>query len=244
MADPEKKDDKKEEKLELKKDSFSKEEVEALIKEREIAVKTKVEAEKDEVAKKIIETEKAKLYDTIEAEKKKSSELEKLVREQKNAEDEKKKAEEQKINDELDAKEQVKLLAKKLDDDSKRFQDIVELKDAEYKGELRKRDLEIYKEKLIASYNGAIIPEMVSGKTEEELDQAVEAAAERYKQIAERSKQEIMDEAVKNGKLPKPGDLDNSLKKTSGAKDWKDVMSMSTEEYASYKKSVFDNLEK
>jgi hypothetical protein len=244
MADPEKKDDKKEEKLELKKDSFSKEEVENLIKERELAVKTKVETEKDEAAKKIIETEKAKLYDTIEAEKKKSSELEKIVREKQKEEDEKKKVEEDKIREELDAKEQVKLLAKKLDDDSKRFQDIVELKDAEYKGELRKRDLEIYKEKLIASYNGAIIPEMVSGKTEEELNQAVEVAAERYKQIAERSKQEILDEAVKNGKLPKPGDLDNSLKKTSGAKDWKEVMEMPKEDYEAYKKSVFDALNK
>jgi hypothetical protein len=242
MADPEKKDDKKvdEIKFDDKKESFSKDEVKALL--EKTAADIKIAA--TETTKQIIETEKAKLYDTIEAEKKKSSELEKIVREQKNADDEKKKAEEQKINDELDAKEQVKLLAKKLDDDSKRFEDIVELKDAEYKGELRKRDLEIYKEKLIASYNGAIIPEMVSGKTEEELDKAVEAAAERYKQIAERSKQEIMDEAVKNGKLPKPGDLDNSLKKTSGAKDWKDVMSMSTEDYAAYKKSVFDNLEK
>jgi len=241
MPDPIKKEDEKVgEKVDLKKDSFSKEEVEALIKAREAEIK----AEKDEAAKKIIETEKAKLYDTIEAEKKKSSDLEKIIRDRKNEEDEKKKAEDQKMNDELEAKEQVRLLAKKLEDDSKRFQDIVELKDAEYKGELRKRDLEIYKEKLITSYNGAIIPEMVSGKTEEELNQAVEVAAERYKQIAERSKQEIMDEAVKNGKLPKPGDLDNSLKKTSGAKDWKEVMEMPKEDYEAYKKSIFDALNK
>ncbi len=109
------------------------------------------------------------------------------------------------------------------------------------KNELRKRDLAILRERLIADSRGEIIPELVQGNSEEELHKAAESAKVRYKEIVENQRKQLTDELIRTGKLPGPDGKDKKKEETSlgaGIKSTKEVWELGDDEFLKYKESV------
>lgn len=189
---------------------------------------------------KAVSTEKEKLYDTIEKVKGEKEKLEKELSKTMSEKEKERIAEEEKKKAEMDAIERVQLLETKQAEDSKRFQDVMQMKETEWQEELKKRDLAVYREKKINESNGLIIPELVQGKTTEEIDRAVELAKQRYIAIVESTKKQAMDEMLKNGKLPGPDGKDKKDESGSGATgetrpDWQRLMTMTNEDFVKEK---------
>lgn len=74
--------------------------------------------------------------------------------------------------------EQVKELKKKINELEKQLK--------EKETELNNMKIEGYKQKKIAEAGGELIPELVTGSTEEEIDASIELAKQKYKEIVER----------------------------------------------------------
>lgn len=214
-------------------------EVQALLKQKEEEFNSKLEEAKKEAASK----EKAKLYDTIEAAKKSAAENEKKIKEIEAKAEAERKAEEQKIKDEMDAKERLKLLEAQQEENTKRFNEMMELKTSQFESELKKRDLAVMREKLISEARGEIIPEIVQGNSEEELVQAAEKARARFREIAEAQRKQFADTLIKEGKIPGPDGSDkitegDKSKSASGQKSLQDIFSMTKDDFLKYKDSV------
>jgi predicted RNase H-like nuclease (RuvC/YqgF family) len=219
------------------KDSYSKDEVEKLLKDKEKEIK--------ELSQKaIVEavgTEKQKLYATIEKEKEEKLRLEKELEEFRQEEAKKKEEEEEKRREELEVRDLVKEIEEKQVKESKRFQEILDLREKEYKTELLKRDLAIFRERKIAEANGRIIPELVQGNSEEEISQSVELAKQRYIDIVEGTKKEVTAQFLKDGKIPGPDGKDKKIENEDPAqpsdapKRNKELWEMSDEQFKEYK---------
>jgi hypothetical protein len=231
VADSPGKEDKKDEKL------LTAEEVQKLIADKEEEIKKK----QLEATNNAVSIEKDKLYATINKHKSEKEALEKELESFRLVEEEKRKKEEEKKKEEMDAKERLKLLEKKQEDDSKRFSEVMEIKEKEFQAQLKKRDLAIYREKKIAEASGAIIPELVDGNNEEEIDKSVELARQRYLNIVEATKKKVTEEVLVNGQLPEPDGKDKKPDEVSDSSggDWRNLMSMSDEEFLK-KKVEFD----
>jgi hypothetical protein len=191
------------------------------------------------------ETEKNKLYETLDHTKqelkKKDSELQRLQK----IEEEKQKQEEDKrlaalSNDERTA-EQIKQLNGKLGQMVEGF-DLLKKQTDE---KLRQKDLEVYREKLVLGAKGEIIPEMVVGNSIEELDKAFQRSKDRYGTILQEAKAKIVPDKTQdtpNNKKPVSTEIpqDNTPTKQFAEKSASDIMNMSPEEFATYKDSVLD----
>jgi hypothetical protein len=220
-----------------KSDILTKEEVQALLdKQKEDFDKTLKEAVKEAASK-----EKEKLYDTVEKYKKDLEVLAVSAKKEQEEKDKLLKAEEDKKKEEMSAKDRVTQLEVEMTKTTKRFEEAISLKDVEFKGELAKRDLEIFKEKLIAEAKGEIISEMVKGTSEEELKQSAEQSKVRYKEIVENQKKQLTDELVRLGKIPGPDGKDKQDQTPGVSGDERsvaDIFTMPEEEFSAYKDEV------
>lgn len=90
------------------------------------------------------------------------------------------------------------------------------------KGVIESKDLELYKEKAIAAAGDEIIPEMVSGKTEEEVNASIEKAKLAYADVKVKASKTLLKDTTDNssGKPINPdGDTPASRSAEIGAND-------------------------
>jgi hypothetical protein len=224
------------------------------------AIEEQVKTRTDERVKAAVEAEKQKLYDTVNHQKDEISKLTKTIAEgeQQRAEEEKKRQEEEdrkkeeeeaKKREEMGVKERLAELETNQKVKDEKTQLAFDTMKKEHQSELRKRDLALYREKVIAKYNNEIIPELVTGSSEEEIDKSAKAAHERYKFIVDTTAQQKEKEMLEKGKLPgKTGDDKTTTEPQAPAgqgtqndfteKTSDEIMAMSAEEFQAYKEKA------
>jgi len=105
---------------------------------------------------------------------------------------------------------------------------------ADFAEQLRKKDLEAYKQQRIAEAGGLLIPELVNGNSIEEIDLSIEKAKQRYAEIRGKTQAEIQAEADKRKK--KSTDLNSQTSITPDGSDQAisldQMKDMSLEDYA------------
>lgn len=114
----------------------------------------------------------------------------------------------------------------------------LETENSQLKGEAEKAKLDKFKEAEIAKVNGEVIPELITGTTEEEITASIQVANARYKEIFEKAK----------GTVPATPQVPNSPAPANPvvggvAFDFKTVTpemiaGMSTQEYAKYRAQI------
>lgn len=189
-----------------------------------------------EVARRV-KIEKEKLYQSVEDEKKKAATLAKELEEfkkkdadaQAKAEEERKAklTAEQKLQEEL---EQTKLKVEQ-------FQTGLELFKKESAEEIRKRDLALFKEKIVAGKSD-YIPELVTGDTEEAIQASFEASQKRFKELVAQVATPAKPDPALQTEVRAPVAPAAQQQQAAGTKSAADVMSMTPEEYKAYKDSV------
>ena len=107
-----------------------------------------------------------------------------------------------------------------------------QLEDIQSQYELEVNSLKInsYREKQIASAGGAIIPELVTGNTEEEINASIELAKQRYAQIQE--------QAMASVQMPKSVNPSVATLSQNAMKSVEDIASMTPGEWAEYRKNL------
>ena len=230
------KDDSKASKDFAEKTTYTADEIKIMMDVKDNELQEKIAVAVKEAASK----EKEKLYDTVEKYKK---DLETLANKAEMEEVEKQKLlqeESDKKKAELSAQERVAELEKDLDKTSKRFEEVINIKDLEFKEALRKRDLAILRERLVAEAKGEIIPELVQGDSEEQINEAAELARLRYKEIVENQKKQLTDELIRTGKIPGPDGKDKKDTTTdlTGGRSIKEVFELPEEDFIKYKDEV------
>lgn len=188
----------------------------------------------DAKLKTAITTEKDKLYETLNVEKDKAKQLKAELDKYKKEEEVKTQELEAKKKEEMDIKDRLKELEAQTKVEQEKFSNIMSIKDSEFKAELKARDLAMLKKEKILESKGQIIPELVTGNSEEEILQSVEVAKQRYAAIMEEAKQKTEAELLKSGKLPTSDGLNKQEKDISSLGDrntsWQKLMTMSPEE--------------
>lgn len=99
-----------------------------------------------------------------------------------------------------------------------------------YETDMQGLKIQSYKERAIALAGGEIIPELVSGSTEEEIDNSIESAKKRYNQIQE--------QAMSKVQMPRAANPATSQMNVFKEKTVSEIASMSREEYAEYRKNI------
>lgn len=142
--------------------------------------------------------EKQTLYSTIEEIKKANGKLLADLEERKKAEADAQKA--------IQEKEEAEKLAKMSSADAlkeleRRYQELLDERQQTFSTELEKvkqdataEKLRLYREKLLASAGNAIVPELLTGSSTEELDAAFELAKSKYKEIEETVAKRVLSE--------------------------------------------------
>lgn len=136
-------------------------------KDKQYAAQEKYKKEAQE-SKRLLEANDIKIKEMEE-------QLQKLTKSQKSEEDESKEKPEiaREVNDSIsELKEQIKLLTEENVKTKEEFQET-----------LKKRDLEAYRLKKIAESKGKIIPELVTGNSESEIDESFVVAMKRYEEL-------------------------------------------------------------
>ncbi len=220
--------------------------------------------------------EKKKLYETIEKHKgdattnadkltKAEADLKKLtdadVERKKTADDEadKKKRGEMEIGERMAALEDENRrngeeTNKKLQAQREEFVAEMAQKEKTFDDKLRVKDLETYRQSVIAGAEGQIIPEMVKGSTQEEINASAEQAKTRYTEIREGAVQDKNKAAMEAGKLPGQSGEGKVGPETSPAgggvdkggfqeKTTAELSTMTKEELAAHKEKVLQRLE-
>lgn len=183
------------------------------------------------------EEEKSKLYPQIEKLKKDKSDLLDTVDELKkdNAKLEKDLAKQKNLNDKISAdlkdgsttNKTVQELTLTISQLERQLEEVT----VNHEKELTKIQLDRVKEQKIAEANGAIIPELVTGNSEEEITESVERAKARYAEItssvanAQANKMPMSNPSFQNTQLSAAASLD-------------DIATMSPKEYAEYRKKI------
>lgn len=98
-----------------------------------------------------------------------------------------------------------------------------------HESELTKIRLEQFKEKQIASAEGKLIPELVSGSTEEEIQASIELAKQRY--------EEITQSVIQSVQMPYTNPNAQVTQLSMGNID-KDISQMSDSEWAEYRRTL------
>lgn len=192
------------------------------------------------------ETEK-KLKETIRATKEQiRGELERVKEESKRKEDELEKARKeldllkQKTNSSKEEIEKARMESeekeKLLQIAEERAKKLVENVTNHFNEVLSKKDLEIYKKSKIADYAGEIIPELVTGGSVEEIDQAVEKARAKYKEIEMKALKKKEEEVLMNSKIPTVSSTISNYEDI----DYKSLLSMSDKDFDAYSKKLIE----
>lgn len=101
--------------------------------------------------------------------------------------------------------------------------------EAEKNDEIQQIKVDAHREKLLASTT-EIIPELVKGKTQEELDAAFELSKQRF--------EEIKNAAISNVQMPYTNPASASMTNTFQGKSMTDIASMSPSEWAEARKEL------
>lgn len=105
---------------------------------------------------------------------------------------------------------------------------------------LTKKDLEIYKKSKIAEFSGEIIPELVQGSSVEEIDNAVEQAKAKYREIEERALKKKEEKELGESKVPGVTSSVGSINEL----DYKSMMTMSASEFEAYSQKYLNEYAK
>lgn len=115
---------------------------------------------------------------------------------------------------------------------------------------IRNKDLELYREKLILSANGEVIPELVAGNTEAEIAASLDRAKVRYKEIAMKVGGGSVDQGGTGDKLkdmnrksvstevPIEKGMQQSAGDGASLKSAEEIMAMDKATFARYKEQV------
>lgn len=101
---------------------------------------------------------------------------------------------------------------------------------AQYELDVNSLKINSYREKQIALAGGAIIPELVTGNTEEEINASIELAKQRYAQIQE--------QAMSSVQMPKSVNPSVATLSQTAMKSVEDIASMTPAEWAEYRKNL------
>ena len=179
-------------------------------------------------------TEKDKLYSTLN----KKDELNKALKEKlagyEIVDAEKVKQAEEEERAKLDANDRIKLLEDqnlKIAEESKGL--LLEVRES-FNNELLKRDLEVYRQKVLAANTGEIIPDMVLGKTKEDIDNAVIVSKTRFQELFKAQQQKEDNDKLGNGYLPQTPDNNKLPNETNPDGGGKNVWEMNKDEFAKY----------
>lgn len=173
--------------------------------------------------------EKDKLYKTIEL---KDNTIKQLEKEIEKLKEEVKLKEEQGMADNQELLETIKQMKEAQDK-------LVEDLEAEKKAR-RQAELDSYKQKKIQEANGEILVELVTGETEEEIDESVELAKQKYQEIINPYREKLEEYEEKLSKpnpqnAPKPADPTPSAHVEFTAEE---IKKMTPEEYKKYREQI------
>lgn len=184
-----------------------------------------------ELLKKVRQEEKAKLYKDIEKMKEKIKSLTEELGQHKELlmkKDNEKLSEQQlllKQQEEL-SKEVVALKA------------IIEKNQEEAREKIRMAELNAYKQKKISEAGGKIIPEMVAGNSEEEIDESYIKAVQYYMQI----KDDIINELKNSKKSIEMPTSTVSTRPSVNKLSIDDIKKMSTKDWAKYREEILGSI--
>lgn len=214
--------------------------IEERLNERLKAEREKIEAETEKKYKETIRSSKEQIR----------SELEKAKEESRKKEEDlanaKKELEELKLSSTASQDEVAKAKAvaeekeKLLTQAEERAKKLVDGVTAQFNEVLNKKDLEIYKKSRIAEFSGEIIPELVQGATVEEIDEAVEKAKAKYKEIEEMALKKKEEKVLGESKVPGVTSSVGNLNEL----DYKSMMTMSDAEFDKYSQTLLDEYAK
>ena len=237
--------------IKLEKDSYSKDEVAAILTEQEKAVQEQVktvvteeltkEAQKkiQEEVQKAVKTEKDTLYQTIEHHKAKADEAQKALADAKAQLEAATKTEGTGSKEAMEAQAKIAALETSLTELKDTTKRLLEEQSANFNSVLQKKDLEVKKEKLIADAKGEIIPDLVSGETEEELIASVERAKTRYKEVVAEIKNRNEQQQLANSQVPGASGHSGNGQISGGTPN---VFAMSKEEFDEYAKKELEKI--
>ena len=229
--------------IKLEKDTYSKDEVEGILTEQKKEIETEVrtvvtdelskEAQKkiQEEVQKATKQEKDTLYQTIEHHKAKADEAQKALADAKAQLDAATKSDGAGSKEAMEAQTKITALESSLTELKDTTKRLLEEQSKNFNSILAKKDLEVKKEKLIAEAKGEIIPDLVSGETEEELIASVERAKTRYKEIAEGFQKKLEDQKLAASHVPGASGHSGNGQSSQGSAN---VFGMSPEEFAKY----------
>lgn len=208
------------------------------IKELEAKISDAVEKAESAAAKK----ERDKLYDTINALKDDLTEAKKGLAAFNDLEAQKKKKEEELRNAKMTDDEKRDDAIKKANLELEQLNMAFERLKTETEEKLKKKDVELYREKLLAKFAGRIIPEMVSGASIEELEESAKKAVDRFNFIRGQVAEELNNKSKNDTKPPisteTPQQQKVTLPKQEKEYTAEEIRRMSPEEYAKYKESL------
>ena len=121
-----------------------------------------------------------------------------------------------------------------------RAKKLVEGMSQQFNEVLTKKDLEIYKKSKIAEFSGEIIPELVQGSSVEEIDNAVEQAKAKYREIEERALKKKEEKELGESKVPGVTSSVGSINEL----DYKSMMTMSASEFEAYSQKYLNEYAK
>ena len=108
-------------------------------------------------------------------------------------------------------------------------QELEELQ-AKYEMDIQSLQVQSYRDKMIASAGGELIPELVTGNTEEEINASIELAKQKYAEIQEK--------ALASVQMPKPANPSISAIQNTQIKSIDDIRTMTPQEWAEARKTM------
>lgn len=213
---------------------------EAKFNERLEAEKKRIEAETEKKYKETIRSVKEQIRAELDTEKE-----ERKTREQELAEAKKEiemlKSSSSSVKDDVakakaEAEEKDKLLSLA----EERAKKLVDGVTHQFDEVLKKKDLEIYKKSKIAEFSGEIIPELVQGSSVEEIDNAVEQAKAKYKEIETKALKKKEEQELGNSKVPGVTSSVGNINEL----DYKSLMTMNEADFESYSQKLLSDYAK
>lgn len=214
--------------------------IEAKLNERLEAEKKRIEAETEKKYKETIRSVKEQIRAELDTEKE-----ERKTREQELAEAKKEiemlKSSSSSVKDDVakakaESEEKDKLLSLA----EERAKKLVEGVTHQFDEVLKKKDLEIYKKSKIAEFSGEIIPELVQGSSVEEIDNAVEQAKAKYKEIETKALKKKEEQELGNSKVPGVTSSVGNINEL----DYKSLMTMNETDFESYSQKLLSEYAK
>lgn len=190
----------------------------------------------EEIARRV-KTEKEKLYNDLSKEKERAAKIEKELAEFKKKADEEKARVEKERLEKLTVEQRLQEELAQATTKINQFADGFEMFKRETAEEIRKRDLALFKEKLVAGRTD-YLPELVSGNSEEELKSSFEASQRRYKEIVSHVAAPQKPNPAQVSEIAAPA-VPQTTPAPTAAKSSTEIMSMTPEEYKAYKETVF-----